>query len=358
MDDIARDPIVDAQVVPNQASRPRLKGPVAEFAVSETDAETDAETMAESAEELALARAPVLAGQPGQAQPRRLPRVLPLLPSADGDVDDLLDAPRVDPTYEPTQLPGGRSAGPTAASVDPVAEPPGTGPLVDAAGDATPDREQPEDEAPDDAGADEPADADDSSTSPPAAGMPEGELPTLAEPITDPQKLVRVVFGLLLTNRDGLSPLRLAQVCDTSQEAVRTALETLRQDLTAAKAPLELTQSGESFKLWTTPEVFPYLETLRGIKKNERLSPAALETLAVIAYRQPVFRAEIEAIRGVKVGPMLRTLLDCKLVRIVGRADVPGRPLQYGTTQFFLERFGLSALTDLPSVKEFKGLGG
>jgi segregation and condensation protein B len=190
-----------------------------------------------------------------------------------------------------------------------------------------------------------------------AAGVGDGEA-AAAEPITDPAKLARVVLGLLLVSRDGLSPLRLAQVCETTQEAVRGALDAIRQQLATDGAPLELTQSGESFKLWTTPEVFPYLEKLRGIKRNERLSPAALETLAVIAYRQPVFRAEIESIRGVKAGPMLRTLLDCKLTKVVGRADVPGRPLQYGTTQLFLERFGLTSLSDLPSVREFKGLSG
>src|SRR5262249_12854253 len=102
---------------------------------------------------------------------------------------------------------------------------------------------------------------------------------------------------------------------------------------------------------------FPYLQRLRGVKRLEKLSPAALETLAVIAYRQPVMRSEIEAIRGVKAGPMLRTLLQHKLVKVTGRADVPGRPIQYGTTQQFIEGFGLSSLQELPSVKEFKQLG-
>jgi segregation and condensation protein B len=104
-------------------------------------------------------------------------------------------------------------------------------------------------------------------------------------------------------------------------------------------------------------ETFPYLQRLRGVKKLERLSPAALETLAVIAYRQPVMRSEIEAIRGVKAGPMLRTLLHHKLVKVTGRAEVPGRPLQYGTTPQFLERFGIASLQDLPSIKEWKSLG-
>ncbi len=334
MDDIARDPHVDAQVVPAEASRLRLKGPVSEFAIDETvDGSDEASDRLELADRLGVERSPT---------GPRLPRVTPLAPIDDADDDDLLGSPDVEPATD------------EVASALPEDE----GSEDDGKDAAAPDDPHPSDGAPDEGASEDLPAAEAAAREPDSAGNSEGELPTAAEPITDPQKLVRVVFGLLLTNRDGLSPLRLAQVCETTQEAVRAALETLRQELAATQAPLELTQSGESWKLWTTPEVFPYLETLRGIKKHERLSPAALETLAVIAYRQPVFRAEIEAIRGVKVGPMLRTLLDCKLVRIVGRADVPGRPLQYGTTQFFLERFGLSALTDLPSVKEFKGLGG
>jgi segregation and condensation protein B len=121
--------------------------------------------------------------------------------------------------------------------------------------------------------------------------------------------------------------------------------------------PVELARTGDTVKWMSGSETFPYLQRLRGVKKLERLSPAALETLAVIAYRQPVMRGEIEAIRGVKAGPMLRTLLHHKLVRVTGRADVPGRPLQYGTTQQFLERFGLASLQELPSIKEWKSLG-
>jgi segregation and condensation protein B len=87
-------------------------------------------------------------------------------------------------------------------------------------------------------------------------------------------------------------------------------------------------------------------------RTSERISPAALETLAVVAYRQPVTKAEIEAIRGVQVGPILRTLVDRGLAKVVGRADVPGHPLQYGTTKSFLDRFGLSGLDDLPRDSE------
>ncbi len=179
-------------------------------------------------------------------------------------------------------------------------------------------------------------------------GLP--PVPALA----DAEAVARMMFVLLLSQRDGLSVFRIAQACNVTQKLVEAALCPLQQWLDQAQLPVEVARAGESVKLLSRPDVFPFLQRLRGVKRMEKLSPAALETLAVIAYRQPVMRGEIEAIRGVKAGPMLRTLLQHKLVRVTGRADVPGRPLQYGTTEQFLERFGLSSLQELPSVKEWK----
>ncbi len=181
-------------------------------------------------------------------------------------------------------------------------------------------------------------------------------LPAVPE-LQDAAAVAKVVFVLMLTSREGLSVLRLAQACNTTQKLVEEALLVLQDDLRSVGMHVELARNGDTVKWMSTPEAHPYLQRLRGVKKLEKLSPAALETLAVIAYRQPVMRSEIEAIRGVKAGPMLRTLLQHRLVRVTGRADVPGRPLQYGTTQHFLERFGLGSLQELPSVKEWKNLG-
>ncbi|MCL4164323.1 UNVERIFIED_CONTAM: hypothetical protein GTU68_058608 [Idotea baltica] len=102
----------------------------------------------------------------------------------------------------------------------------------------------------------------------------------------------------------------------------------------------------------TTPEQNESVARLVKARKNEKLSPAGLETLAVVAYRQPVTKADIEAIRGVQCGPMLRNLVDRGLAKVVGRADVPGGPLQYGTTKEFLDRFGMASLKDLPRDAE------
>lgn len=184
----------------------------------------------------------------------------------------------------------------------------------------------------------------------------EAGLPAVPE-LADAAAVARIVFVLILTQREGLTLFRLAQACNTTQKLVEQAIEILRGDLAGMGLPVELARTGDTIKLLSGADTFPYLTRLRGVKKIDKLSPAALETLAVIAYRQPVMRGEIEAIRGVKAGPMLRTLLQHKLVRVTGRADVPGRPLQYGTTEQFLERFGLASLQGLPSLKEFKNLG-
>lgn len=219
----------------------------------------------------------------------------------------------------------------------------------------------------------EPQDADEADIDPEAAkaavqqesevaeieeSIEEGEdgLPGVPE-LADTSEVAKTVFVLMLTSRDGLSILRLAQACNTSQKLVEEALEQLQQQLRDLDLPVELTRVGDTVRWMSSAAAFPYLQRLRGVRKLEKLSPAALETLAVIAYRQPVMRSEIEAIRGVKAGPMLRTLLQHKLVKVTGRADVPGRPLQYGTTPHFLERFGIASLDDLPSVKEWKNLG-
>ncbi len=181
-------------------------------------------------------------------------------------------------------------------------------------------------------------------------------LPPVPE-LTDAAAVARMIFVLMLSSREGLSLFRLAQACNTTQKLVEEAIGVLQQQLQTLGMPVELARAGDTVKWMSAPDAFPFLQRLRGVKKLERLSPAALETLAVIAYRQPVMRSEIEAIRGVKAGPMLRTLLHHKLVRVTGRADVPGRPLQYGTTQQFLERFGIGSLQELPSIKEWKSLG-
>lgn len=195
----------------------------------------------------------------------------------------------------------------------------------------------------------------------PEGAAPEGAVPAdddALPPLDTESQLARALMGVLLASREALPVLRLAQVTDRTPSEVHAAVQRLAKIIEEAGLPLELRVQGERVRLFTSPDVYPLLRRLKEKnKKAERLSAAALETLAVVAYRQPVMRAEIEAIRGVQAGPILRSLLEHRLLKVVGRADVPGRPLQYGTTQHFLDRFGLSSLDDLPSVKEFRSLG-
>ena len=202
----------------------------------------------------------------------------------------------------------------------------------------------------------EPQDPDSDIANELAASAAEEEEVDEVEPPATPEDLSRILCALLLSSKESHSLLRLAQATNTSTPEVKAGLDVLRQKIRDGELPLEIEIAGEQVRFLTTPDVFDYLRKLRSVKKQEKLSPAALETLAVVAYRQPVMRAEVEAIRGVKAGPILRMLLDHRMIGIVGRADVPGRPLQYGTTQHFLETFGLENLQDLPSVKEFRSL--
>jgi segregation and condensation protein B len=162
-------------------------------------------------------------------------------------------------------------------------------------------------------------------------------------PVSDLLALVRK------NGREGeVSPFSEATEAD-----IRSALVALESSLAGRAICLE--EVGGGFRLATRPEFGPWLGHLFAHEsKPPKLSHPALETLAVIAYRQPISRAEIEAVRGVAVGGVLETLCDREVVRVGGRADVPGRPLLYETTPYFLEHFGLRDLNDLPNVEELK----
>jgi segregation and condensation protein B len=133
---------------------------------------------------------------------------------------------------------------------------------------------------------------------------------------------------------------------------IRTALEQLKTELVERKLGLILVDVAGGFRFQTDPAGGHWVRQLLNLDKPARLSKPALETLAIIAYRQPTTRAEIEALRGVNVDAMMRHLLELQLIRIVGRSDLPGRPLMYGTTQLFLEHFGLSSVKNLPGVEQ------
>ena len=141
----------------------------------------------------------------------------------------------------------------------------------------------------------------------------------------------------------------------TKEADITAALEALQKDHEAAQRSYRLACVAGGWQFVSQPEFAPWIVALVGLKtRPSRLSQPALETLAIIAYRQPITRAEIEQVRGVAVDGVMQTLLERGLVEQVGRAEVVGRPMTYGTTGMFLEYFGLRALEDLPAADELR----
>ncbi|TVR54639.1 MAG: SMC-Scp complex subunit ScpB [Puniceicoccaceae bacterium] len=134
-----------------------------------------------------------------------------------------------------------------------------------------------------------------------------------------------------------------------SGSQIREAMEALARELEEAGEVCRLSEAHNGWRLVMAPESAEWARLLRKEPRPVRLSPSAMETLAIVAYRQPVARSEIESIRGVSVDSALNRLMERELVRIVGRADLPGRPLQYGTTEQFLELLGIRSLDELPA---------
>src|SRR5947207_8649898 len=150
---------------------------------------------------------------------------------------------------------------------------------------------------------------------------------------------------------DELSPNEFARA--TAAE-IAPALEQLKIEYVQEQHAFAMTEKAEGWQLVTDPAFVRWVRQLFPAPKPARLTAPALETLAIIAYRQPIIRADVEAVRGVSIDGVLQTLMERGLVKIAGRAEVPGRPLLYETTQFFLDHFGLRALDELPNVEELR----
>lgn len=176
------------------------------------------------------------------------------------------------------------------------------------------------------------------------------------EEIQDQELSLQAKLGsILFVSTKPITSEVLAKACSSTIEEVEQCLETLSEHLTDELNGFSLHLVGGSWQLRTALSAKKTINRLIPAK-SRKLSRAAAETLAVVAYRQPVQRGEIEAIRGVDALQTLKTLLDAKLIRIVGREQSPGHPALYGTTEFFLEKFGLSDLSQLPTVKELEEL--
>ncbi|MFH0839391.1 MAG: SMC-Scp complex subunit ScpB [Candidatus Omnitrophota bacterium] len=166
-------------------------------------------------------------------------------------------------------------------------------------------------------------------------------------------ELKKLLEAFLFVSSSPVQAARIKTLFGVDEKAVETAFEELKIKYASDDTALRVIKVAEGYRLSTSPEVAPYV---RKFFKDQRprLSRASLETLSVIAYKQPVTRSDVESIRGVNVEGPLGTLLERGLTRIAGRKDAPGRPILYGTTRLFLEHFGLNTLRDLPLLNEFK----
>jgi segregation and condensation protein B len=172
-------------------------------------------------------------------------------------------------------------------------------------------------------------------------------------------ELKQAVEAILFACDDPVTPAKIVEALKEAMPEVRKAeveeaLQQLKADYDNANRGFALEEIAGGVQLLTRPQFADIIAKLRRSKAEKKLSAAALETLAIIAYKQPIKRADLEAIRGVASGEVIRALMERRLVRIVGREDVPGAPVQYGTSAEFLEAFGIASLEDLPRPEEVK----
>ena len=168
------------------------------------------------------------------------------------------------------------------------------------------------------------------------------------------ENISAIIEALILASE---SPLALEKICSVldgvEKTEVKDALDKLMAAYDERQSGICVQEVAGGFQFRTRPAFSAWVKKLKGTKPAS-LSPAAMETLAIVAYRQPIVKTEIESIRGVDVSAPLKGLLEKKLIRIVGRKDVPGKPIIYGTTKKFLEVFNLRELADLPTMRELK----
>lgn len=164
----------------------------------------------------------------------------------------------------------------------------------------------------------------------------------------------KILEVLLFTSDKPLSIGHLSEVLEEKDgQTIRALVNELKQGYEESGRPISVVELAGGFQLTTDPYYAPWIRKLYKQDRSSRLSMPAMETLAIIAYRQPITRSEIEAIRGVNVDGVIHTLLEKSLIRTAGKKDTPGRPILYATTSEFLRHFGINSLEDLPKLKEF-----
>lgn len=199
---------------------------------------------------------------------------------------------------------------------------------------------------------DQPAQSEDSDSA--SASAPTDDRgPT--ETKADPEVTIEsVIEAVLFASDEPVTLLKLAAIVETTGQQCRQCIEQLNERYQTSQSAFRIEQIAGGLQMLTLPCYNLWLQKLIRVRGESKLSPASIETLAIIAYKQPAIRADIEAIRGVASAEMIRGLMSKGLVKMVGRADIIGRPMQYGTTKRFLEVFGLDSLKDLPTIEELK----
>jgi segregation and condensation protein B len=171
----------------------------------------------------------------------------------------------------------------------------------------------------------------------------------------DSQQMKSIIEGLLfIAGDEGLDIKQLAEVMEQENDFIRELVAQLQADFRKSKRGLQIVELAGTYQLTTLPAHAPYFERLAYSPSRSSLSQAALETLAIVAYKQPITRVEIEEIRGVKAERALHTLVAKDLIKEVDRADAPGRPILYGTTKPFLDYFALGTIAELPESSLFQ----
>jgi len=169
--------------------------------------------------------------------------------------------------------------------------------------------------------------------------------------------LSAIVEALLFASLEPVSVEEMTELLGTrNAEEILSAVESLESEYVSRGSGLRLQKLAGGFRITTDSRLAPFLREMVKLRNRSRLSKAALETLAIVAYKQPITAPEIQEIRGVNPSAILGSLLDSKMVRILGRKRVVGKPFLYGTTREFLLRFGLNTLDDLPSLEEFTAM--
>lgn len=174
----------------------------------------------------------------------------------------------------------------------------------------------------------------------------------------DDKEAKSILEALLFISGEPLTVEILKNILEINSDEVKRIINELINEYQLKNPGLLITEVAGGVQMVTNPACAPWVKKLLATALPTRLSQQSLETMAIVAYKQPIIKAEIEALRGVNSDGVLKTLLERRLIKILGRKEVPGRPLIYGTTKEFLQYFGLKNLTELPTLKEFQEVEG